>query len=723
MKQITRFFLVFFILAPVIANSQFDKEIDSLKKLLPNEKASIEKIDHFFWLSEKLYVVNDYKQELVCLDSALKLSEKLNYQQGLARYKNEYGKIAYIEGNYPDALDNYLSALKIAEKTGDSITVSKVCTNLAVVYSTQGKGDTALGYSHRSLTIAEELKDTSLLLRGYDKQAFVYRNMGNFEQAIEIYEKAIHMAELSGDRYQYANITMNLGIVYKFQENYTKALEVFLQGYPYFDSLGKPEILLPIENCVGTIYLHQNEYPEALKYLNSALQNSLELNRKSEIAINLNLLSEVNLKLKNYNEALQEAEQALQIYTEIQEHYGTGNALLNIGKVYEASGNLDKAMINYKKALKVSEEVNAKENISSALFGIGAVFYKQAASFYPKKHWLNYLSASDSFKSSLKLSLEMGQQEKIMKTYHYLYKIDSATENYLNALENFKLYKRYSDSINGTEIKMQLAQSEYNFLREQKNKEIVLLTKDNEIKSLQLKQQKTQRDGLLIITGFVILLGALIIRSIRLRKKIEKQKAVSLERERISADLHDDIGSGLSKIILMSEVLKNENGPPEVKNKLKEISKESIELSKNISEVIWALNSRNDFLDNLIAYIRKFSSSYFENSAINFKMVTSRQIPKIPISSEQRRNIFLVVKEALHNIVKHSEATEAEISVSIKGQNLSIRIKDNGIGIHDKNSNHFGNGLIQMKKRLETIGGEFTFENKQGTTIHLSVPV
>jgi signal transduction histidine kinase len=135
------------------------------------------------------------------------------------------------------------------------------------------------------------------------------------------------------------------------------------------------------------------------------------------------------------------------------------------------------------------------------------------------------------------------------------------------------------------------------------------------------------------------------------------------------------------------------------------------------------LNSRNDNLDSLIAFIRKYASSYFENSSMQFKMNAPSHMPQTHLSSEQRRNIFYVVKEALHNIVKHAQATDAEIIITISDSILSITIRDNGIGMPDGELNRFGNGIIQMRDRLQSIGGEFSIESSQGTRIKLSVPV
>jgi len=146
-------------------------------------------------------------------------------------------------------------------------------------------------------------------------------------------------------------------------------------------------------------------------------------------------------------------------------------------------------------------------------------------------------------------------------------------------------------------------------------------------------------------------------------------------------------------------------------------------LSKNMSEVIWALNSKNDLLESLIAYIRLYAGNYFENSRIRFKMAAPAHMPGMPLSTEYRRNIFYAVKEALHNIVKHSQATEAEVTVSLKNQVLTIIISDNGIGMPKGELNRFGNGIIHMRNRMESIGGKFSIESSGDTRVTLSLPV
>ena len=118
-----------------------------------------------------------------------------------------------------------------------------------------------------------------------------------------------------------------------------------------------------------------------------------------------------------------------------------------------------------------------------------------------------------------------------------------------------------------------------------------------------------------------------------------------------------------------------------------------------------------------------YAGDYFQNSPVRFKMTAPAHFPHTPLTSEQRRNIFYAVKEALHNVVKHAQATEAEVMVTLKNQVLAIIIRDNGVGMPEGELNRFGNGINLMRKRLEGIGGEFSIESSEGTRIILSMPV
>jgi len=204
---------------------------------------------------------------------------------------------------------------------------------------------------------------------------------------------------------------------------------------------------------------------------------------------------------------------------------------------------------------------------------------------------------------------------------------------------------------------------------------------------------------------------------------LEKQQAIEKERTRIATDMHDDLGAGLSRIKFLSETIgikKQQHEPIEEDvSKIREYSHEMID---KMGEIVWALNEKNDTLSDLLSYTRSYAMEYLSQNGIECKAKIPDNIPSIFVSGEFRRNIFLTVKEALHNVVKHSQATEVALNINAN-HHLTIKLKDNGIGFNKNNARPFSNGLSNMELRIKEIGGKIEISNANGTQINLSVPL
>ena len=201
----------------------------------------------------------------------------------------------------------------------------------------------------------------------------------------------------------------------------------------------------------------------------------------------------------------------------------------------------------------------------------------------------------------------------------------------------------------------------------------------------------------------------------RIKRKmelLEQERALEHERTRISRDMHDEIGSNLSEIAILSELAKKNPGKAE--QHVHEISEVTTKVIDNVSEIVWAMNPQNDRLDNLIAHTRRFAVKYLGLTNINCRFTSPENIPGHLVSAEFRRNIFLVVKETLHNIVKHSSATEVLFVVNFSDHKLEMKIEDNGKGFSLEKSQTSGNGLSNMKKRIEDVGGAIALRSTQG---------
>jgi signal transduction histidine kinase len=185
--------------------------------------------------------------------------------------------------------------------------------------------------------------------------------------------------------------------------------------------------------------------------------------------------------------------------------------------------------------------------------------------------------------------------------------------------------------------------------------------------------------------------------------------------------MHDDLGAGLSTLRFLSEKVKRNSFSEVTRSDAGKIVANSNDLVQKMNEIIWAMNEKNDTLEDLVYYTRSYAVEYCEENNLQCKINIPETIPARFVSGEIRRNIFLTVKESLHNIVKHAEARKVQINFSV-GKNLFVSIGDNGIGLIP-NKNGGGNGLKNMKKRIESIGGYFEIVNETGTLIKMTVPV
>lgn len=205
--------------------------------------------------------------------------------------------------------------------------------------------------------------------------------------------------------------------------------------------------------------------------------------------------------------------------------------------------------------------------------------------------------------------------------------------------------------------------------------------------------------------------------------ELKKQSQLDKERLRISREMHDDIGAGLTQIILMSESAKNKSSVSSEKE-LVDIADTSRKLVNNMSEIIWSLNPENKTLDQLFAYLREQLNKLLEYSGMDYSVQFPDKSSDFSLNNEQRRNVLLVVKEVVHNAVKYSKAKHLSVAASVQEQYLSFEIADDGTGF-DTGINYAGNGLRNIQTRIDELNGRLSINSSKGkgTTYIFTIPV
>ncbi|WET48533.1 histidine kinase [Chryseobacterium indologenes] len=189
-----------------------------------------------------------------------------------------------------------------------------------------------------------------------------------------------------------------------------------------------------------------------------------------------------------------------------------------------------------------------------------------------------------------------------------------------------------------------------------------------------------------------------------LQKELEQQRSIEKERERISHDMHDDLGAGISALKLQAEFLKYKIEDNELQNDINELLKTSEEMNISMREMLWSLNSENDTLGSFIDYAILYTGNFLKKTKVVLRSECEDIISDTPISTELRRNLFLCLKEAVNNTYKHSQANTLKLSFSQNQNYFLMKIQDNGIGIPDRQSE--GNGLRNMKRRMNEAEGQ-----------------
>ena len=207
--------------------------------------------------------------------------------------------------------------------------------------------------------------------------------------------------------------------------------------------------------------------------------------------------------------------------------------------------------------------------------------------------------------------------------------------------------------------------------------------------------------------------------------KIQKEQALLEERNRISADMHDDLGSELTKIVILSRIARTKLGLERGKEQpIIDIDNAATDVVKKMNEIIWALNPTNDSLESLASYLQKYVNDYLEVRDLYGRVAMPEVIPNLKVKAAFRRNVFLIVKECLHNIHKHAQADRVDMSIRIS-DDLEISITENGVGFDMEKTRRFGNGLINMKKRANDINGDVDQESSigNGSSLIMTIPL
>ncbi len=217
-----------------------------------------------------------------------------------------------------------------------------------------------------------------------------------------------------------------------------------------------------------------------------------------------------------------------------------------------------------------------------------------------------------------------------------------------------------------------------------------------------------------------VFIAVLVIVIIVLRNK--RQKQLQNMRNSIADDLHDDIGSTLSSISILSELAKEKS--PEAISLLDSIGENTLSMQENMSDIVWSLNAKNDRFENVLHRMNQFASEIFEAKNIELDFTSDPSLLTSRLTMKQRKNLYLFFKEAINNAAKHSDAKKISVHIFQKDHHVEMIIKDDGKGFDTSQTFH-GNGMSTLKKRIEELSGYFKIHSQinEGTVVELKFKI
>jgi len=215
-------------------------------------------------------------------------------------------------------------------------------------------------------------------------------------------------------------------------------------------------------------------------------------------------------------------------------------------------------------------------------------------------------------------------------------------------------------------------------------------------------------------------------KQIQERQRAERFREIEQERARVAHDLHDDLGAGLTEVNMLSSLVKSPTTSAEEKNRyLGDLTEIASRMVTSLDEIVWAVNPRNDTIASLASYFSSYAQRLLQLASVSCGLNVAEDLPEHPLDPKFRQEIFMAFKEALTNIVRHAQATQVWLRISVQHDRLTVELADNGQGFNLSGHKTGDDGLANMRERLQSLGGECAIlsDPQRGTTVRFQAPL
>ena len=583
-----------------------------------------------------------------------------------------------ITSDYPDSVLTVTEKLLLQSQKTENKQLAAYAYKVRGYAWVEGKGSYSKGISDlvQAIGIFEQLHDDQEIMKTYLVLAVCYSNTSEFVKSAESLGKADSLAKKLNNKSAEAYVKRQMGILYSVQNQHDQAIPHFQESMTVFKSL---------KDTIGFFHV-------AVSLAQTYVSNS-------QPGKSLLVLQESSNMLNSYNG------EGVKLY----------NAMLmeNFGEAYYALKLYDNSLEYYGKAYKIFADIDNTAQIAyvARLMGRSSLALKR------------YTEAENYLMLSYRLSDSLEQTDYILDVADELSNLFQERNNWKEAYHWGKVKDSAEIMIQRKEQSKTVAELQAKYEADQRENEIALLKKSREISDATVQRQRIITLSSVVLA--LLLLGgiALLVNRHRLKQRLREMQL----RDDIAADLHDEVGSSLSSINMLSQVAAQQDTRTEMqKDMLDRISTNAQEVIEKISDMVWMIKPGDEDGKNLLARMERYAYDMCSIQNIPYTYAGKEVLQTATLSMQQRKNVYLIFKEALNNAIKSSGTAKVDIHFSLQNNRLKLAIQDFGKGF-DTTAENFrnGNGLDNMRNRAKEMNGTLSISSQpgEGTIVALDVAV
>lgn len=611
----------------------------------------------------------------------------------------------FAHAQVPKSEDSLLTFLKTRPKDTLYIWALRPYTLIQIYQKSDLKKADSLANATKELS--EKLNYGRGIYYSYLIKAIIHQQKSEPGGMLENFKKCYDViVKYKLNKYIQEATLNNIAVAYDDLGDKDKAMNYALQAIELQEKYHLPKMDSSPYSLVAGILKFYKKPDEALKYFEKALKIDMEKGDSKGIAIIENRIGNLYDDIKRQDEALKHYTTGLKYAEEAKYLLLKTDLLSNIGRMelhFKRYGQAEKYL---KENEELCRSLDSKEALANACVNLGNLYETQE----------KYPLAEKYFKEAYDLTKDAEDPSEKQEVAQSLSRFYAKTNNFSKAYQYLTEANVARDSSFRIESDERTQEILTRYETEKKEQQIKLLDEESKIANF-------QRNAFLIGGVLAVLLATVLIILLVNRNKWKRLEETQRLRNKIAADLHDEIGSTLSSISILSEMVSLHQSKNEFKPEImQQVSNDAREVIEKMDDIIWTINPENDSFSNFETRLKTFAIPLLESKDIDFEFNFPREMENLKIAMSKRRDIYLILKEAINNLVKYSQCKNAFINGSIEQNLLKISIVDDGIGF-DKLKESTRNGLKNIQKRADKIGGHLTItsEPKEGTTVTLAI--